>query len=657
MKNWLKIDISAVSASLLLHVLILAAMAIYHFPVFQEILELEIDSVVTEEREQEEFSKQLNIQTEDSPVISEMVGGALASTAGPSNSSKMKAPPQQTKTTTTLEKTPLRLAQGRPLAPTASQMNEGMGELAISGETGAIVEGYGDAMHRMTQELLRLLRDKKLLVVWLFDESGSMKDDQKEIANNFQKVYGDLGLALAKKVKKKGKSNRRKGQDKEFPLLTSVVSYGASVHSLTKKPTSDVNEIRSAILKISEDKSGKENMCTAILKCIKQYTGIVSSQKRKLVFIVVTDESGDDNSLIESAVERTRRFRSPVYILGREAIFGYTYAHVRWFHPGLGHNIWVKVNRGPETAYPENMQWDGLSSRHDAYSSGFGPYAQVRLAKESGGVFFVLPGKEQNLAGAGANEKRKFDFLDMKEYQPLLLPRRDYVTARGRSTKFRSKIWDVIATLNPNENDLLPRYDKQLNIKGSFYGGDLKSFKKDAAGQVGKAARSMQLLSQAIAILDNAEKFRATEESQRWRASYDLMRAQCFAYRVRLYQYLLATDDHVAKNPKFVNPKKSNAWHIGRTPKLIKPDELQYRRLMAAFKMRLTREEYFKKMDELMKEATDRYRYVIAQHPGTPWARLASNDIRQGFGVRYYQFSWNPPKGGGGGKKIVIPKF
>ena len=35
----------------------------------------------------------------------------------------------------------------------------------------------------IAQELLRLMKNDRLLVVWMFDESESMKDDQKEITN------------------------------------------------------------------------------------------------------------------------------------------------------------------------------------------------------------------------------------------------------------------------------------------------------------------------------------------------------------------------------------------------------------------------------------------------------------------------------------------
>ncbi len=74
-------------------------------------------------------------------------------------------------------------------------LGQDLGEGEVTGESGAAVDGYGTAMSRLTLELLRLMRQQKLHVVWMFDESESMKDDQQEIRDNFHKVYDELGLA------------------------------------------------------------------------------------------------------------------------------------------------------------------------------------------------------------------------------------------------------------------------------------------------------------------------------------------------------------------------------------------------------------------------------------------------------------------------------
>ena len=61
--------------------------------------------------------------------------------------------------------------------------------------------------------------------------------------------------------------------------------------------------------------------------------------------------------------------------------------------------VWPTISRGPETAEPEALQWTGFGRRHgrmaEHSSAGFGPYGQVRLARESGGIFFLLADVEE----------------------------------------------------------------------------------------------------------------------------------------------------------------------------------------------------------------------------------------------------------------------
>jgi hypothetical protein len=378
---------------------------------------------------------------------------------------------------------------------------------------GAWVDGYGTALSQITQELVRMMRQQKVMVVWLFDKSESMKDDQKEIRENFHKVYEELKI-----VTQKDERLRRRGDD---ILLTSVWAFGEKYEPLTRQPTADIDVIRKAIDDVPIDPSGVENTCAAIGAAIDQHQRQASAQRRKLVLIVVTDESGDDHEqLLEPTLEKARRAKSPIYFLGREAIFGYPYARIRWKDPKYGLWHWIRIDRGPETAYPECLQWDGLHERWDSFSSGFGPYNQVRLAKETGGIFFVLPSEEESLAGAGAREQRRFDALDMKEYEPLLISRREYAQDVAKS-KFRTAIMEVVRMLDPNE-------DSQLRIRRHHYPLDLPGFTREAQAQFGKAARSMAVLNQVIPILEDLKPLRAKEESQRWRAHFDLMLAQCY---------------------------------------------------------------------------------------------------------------------------------
>src|SRR5258708_36953989 len=130
---------------------------------------------------------------------------------------------------------------------------------------------------------------------------------------------------------------------------------------------------------------------------------------------------------MEEVIQKAKTGRmARVYVLGLEFIFGYLLARMHWVDPkyGLGH--WLQINRGPETAMPEALQYDGLHERWDALSSGFSPYEQARLCKETGGIFFGVPHGEENLGGQGAVEKRQLAFFSIEENTPEQGPRAPY---------------------------------------------------------------------------------------------------------------------------------------------------------------------------------------------------------------------------------------
>ena len=83
-----------------------------------------------------------------------------------------------------------------------------------------------------------MMREDKVTVVWLFDESVSLRDDREEIAKNYRRVYEELGIA----TQQDGKLSSR-----DEPLLTVVASYGSSLHTHTQRPTSDKQQIIKAM--------------------------------------------------------------------------------------------------------------------------------------------------------------------------------------------------------------------------------------------------------------------------------------------------------------------------------------------------------------------------------------------------------------------------
>ncbi len=84
-----------------------------------------------------------------------------------------------------LARSPLNLL---PVAPAADLGGGGK----IAGDPIFDVKEIGVALDQLAREILRHLKDHKLTVVWLFDESITMQDDQKTIVEKFDRVSSEL---------------------------------------------------------------------------------------------------------------------------------------------------------------------------------------------------------------------------------------------------------------------------------------------------------------------------------------------------------------------------------------------------------------------------------------------------------------------------------
>ena len=593
--------------------------------------DVQLESLFTEELPQEEITRELDANTSAAVTLNYTGGGTSSTAVGASVQPTGR--PVNVQKSAVMKEVGIRPVMTDFALPSDALIGAELGEGEITGEVGSMVEGYGAAMGIITQEIVRMMREQKVTLIWLFDESGSMEDDRKEIRENYLRVYEELGIATAQD------EVLRRGSE---PLLTVVASYGKDIHEHTLRPTADGAQIIAAIDKVQNDTSGQENLCQSIAAIIEKHQQSAIRGRRKLAVIVVSDESGDDGDHVETAVSAARAVKAPLYFLGRESMFGFPYSHQRWIDEPTGEHFWIRIRRGPETPYPECLQWNGLHSRWDVQSSGFGPYEQVRMARETGGIFFVLPGDEETLTGEGANDKRKYDFLSMREYQPNLDSRPEYVRDRA-SSEFRETIWQVISRLNPNDEKLLfQMHDPELNIQHELLPLELEAFRAEAIGQVNKAAKAMSLTVEAISLMENARSSGIREPSQRWRATYELATAQLYMFRLRLFQFLLAMDQHANSMPKPQDPK-SNRWSFWwNSQSVIVPDEAQYKRLADHFGIKLTREEYLEMVKTEEAATIERLRAVITDHPGTPWARRAETEIGYGFGFLVREVIWNP---------------
>lgn len=633
-----------------------------------------IETIVPEERLQEEFVKELDTQVKPAEVVNFTPGGILSDHVSGSESPIANMRPLEV---VEVQREPdFTFVQSMDTLVGPSELAVDYGQQAIKGDPGALVQGYGDALDRITQELVRMMRQDRLLVVWLLDETEGMQPDLAEIKSRLNRVYDELQLVTTQPVAEtqqpaRGRRPSPRGSD-EPPILSVMTAFGEKWRPLTQsgEPTSDVEQLRQDIDKISIDKSGVENTFTALDAALQDYGPRARKMKRKLVLIVVSDESGDDDlRLLEPVLHQARNVhKAPIYFLGREASFGSYFAHVEWRHPYSGVIHYLPIRRGPETPFPELLQHNGYGKRIDSQMSGFGPYTMTRLARDTGGVYFMIPGETRDLHDF---EAYKYNMLDLREYLPDLSSRQEYERQVNNSA-FRRAIWDAIHLLNPYEYDNNGRLKENskvtVPINGWYVVADSlgPSGNPDVREDLQKIMSVLERMIRAQKRLEDVRHLRAQESSLRWRANYDLMYAQIFAYQVRLFEYGIALG-HFQKNlPTLVadansrsNPSGSIAYDTEVTGNLIHARKVRNQsgnpvnrwRVIHGQKRLIPPDEEQQKFFKVTAEdleaaynlALEQFQYVIKEHPNTAFARRAEWEVNRNFGVGFESRYQAPP--------------
>ena len=486
------------------------------------------------------------------------------------------------------------------------------------GDPRQIVDDYQQAIDRITQEVMWMLDRGDVMLIWCFDQSESMKNDQQEIRQRINRVYDELGL-----------SENAKGDQ----LLTAVTSFGQGFLQHTRRPTSDLDQVRTAIDSVPIDPSGKELMCQSVGTAIRLHRQY--GKKRQMVMVLVTDESGDpenNDRFLEAAIAEAKAAKCRIYVMGRESVFGYPYAFMRWPHPQTGNVHWLRVDRGPETAFVEQLQTNGFRRRHDAFSSGFGSYEQARIAQQTGGIFFMLPSVETNLVRGNA-DKRRYQLEAMYPYQPDLRSRLVQFVDRDRYP-LRTFLWKVVNDLNPYR----PEVAEIIEVRMAF-SRNPQQFVQQVRESQAKAKVYLDYLATTQLVLEEASEHRRQEVSPRWMANYDLIHAQVIAYQARIYEYGASLEAFL-QNPKIVplsRPPNLTLSHwdvVTRKETITGPISQPY-----------------------VDKATELFELVISRHPGTPWAERAAQELKRGYGVDLRPDYDPPPRPRVSGPVIPIPKL
>jgi hypothetical protein len=342
----------------------------------------------------------------------------------------------------------------------------------------------------------------------------------------------------------------------------------------------------------------------ALSGVVAHYAGQIKKD-RKLVVVLITDESGDDGGFVEQTLHALVGHRVPLYVVGRQALFGFDNARLQYIDPITKDVYWPTIRRGPETAVTELLQWDGLHDRWDELPSGFAPYELARLTKGSGGIYFLLPTEESLRL---RQREKAYKLADMREYVPDYKSRETYLADRDRSELRRTlaevvrlTLWRPVPGGTPYPPHVFP--------------SDREAFSSAAREAASRASERLDLLLAIQNRLVRLQKLRDREPEKRWQAHYDLILGQVVAYQVKLLEYRYYLESLAQDPPRSRLPAVAERvvdWVVEHSPEPRAPRSLTAKKYAEA--------------NRLLKEVIDR-------HPRTPWSDLARDELDRGLSV------------------------
>ena len=489
-------------------------------------------------------------------------------------------------------------------------------DIAVKGDIGVGTTGASGAVDRLTVEIAASLEQRPTLVCWVFDQSVSLAAQRKEIAARLSRVFVELGM--------------NKSQANRPDLLNLVFAYGKGMQQVIEKPTSEADAVVAAIENISVDDSGVEMTFSAIRAAAERAKPLrIGPPRRNVMIVAFTDEVGNDPQFADQTAQVCRTQGMPVYVVGVPAPFGMAQVKMKFveFDPRYdGGEEWAVVDQGPETLYPEFVRIHPREAE-EPIDSGFGPFYLSKLCAETGGIYFAVHanrnarGRVSDAAVAPMASRLRWFFEPeaLKAYRP------DYVAA--------AKIDQMIvankakkALVDASRSSQISPMDAPTMVFLRVDDGALALLLAEAQKGAAKIQPKIDALYGTLAA---GAADRDAIKEKRWQAGYDLAMGRVLAVKIRTdaYNIMLA---QAKTGMKFKNPK-NDTWVLQPSDDVSATGS---------------------QTDKLAKQCRTYLERVVKDHPGTPWAFLATEELKTPLGYAWtetYTGVNKPSMGDGGG--------
>lgn len=427
------------------------------------------------------------------------------------------------------------------------------------------------------------------LVVWVVDRTDSAQAIRFDTLATIRSIYAGNGSPQ---------------------LLSAVIGYGQRVDGLPE-PTPDGQAVIDAFAKLPRDDSGREVTFTALRSAAERYLPFRTQERREVLFVLVTDETGDDASEAESTIALLKKHVMPVYVVTVPAPLGKP--HLGDMKAEARSDGTPGVVFGPESREVEMVAIESIGGNYDldVLDSGFGPFTLEWLARASDGKllasrptysasgFFGLPGSEWPTSRA-----RQFDAAVMKKYAPDYVSAAEYEALLNANSAARA----LVAAAK------LPRAEVRTQLNLTFAKRNEAQFAKDLSKAQQGAAKLEPAIERLYETLFDGEADRAKLTAPRWQAGYDVAMGRTCAAKARIegYNAMLA----LLKQGKNFERPDSKTWRL-------EPAENSAQAGSAINKLVERSQTYLKR--------------VSAEHPGTPWALIAERELQEQVGWKWVE--------------------
>lgn len=449
------------------------------------------------------------------------------------------------------------------------------------------------AVKKVATAIQQSLEVGPTLIVWHFDRTASAKDLVRDVSAAALEYYQSPTAQAALTGDKM--------------LLTAIATFDEQTSFPLEEPSADLAKIQSALEGLATSNSSHERPFGAVKQTLEKYLSYRTRERREVILVVVTDEAGEDGNLVDELVEITRRQAISVYAIGLPAPWGQKNPFVAEAKMADAADETMPV-LGPESILSERVDlvWTGHQVS-DVIDSGFGPFALERLCRASHGQFFALRGsgfgyRGKSLRSWPSGKEPLFDARVVQKYAPDYVSQAEY-QRRVAENKARAalveaaKMPTVVIQGTPGRNfpkDVEAKMARQLNSAQQF------------------AASNSPRVDRLFEVLGRGEPDRSKLEGPRWQAEFDLAYGRVLANKARLdgYNSMIAA---LKRGKNFQKPD-SKTW-------VLEPAD------------HFETESTIQRMADKAKTYLQR---VIQEHPGTPWAKIAEEELKLPLG-----WSWS----------------